>query len=152
MTGKPANIKLSSQRDPAEALADAFSKATRRIDAVVYKFSEPKIFDALVAAADGDDEVVVRLVVDRKLIDEKRGKLVRQLLNHGGNIKIRKWPGHKMHAKFVIIDQQHVFAGSYNWTEASRRNTELLLEFTDSESIEHFTGLFDGIWKGANKL
>lgn len=153
MSERPVEIILSGQRTPADELVDAFSRSTRSIDGVVYKFSERRIFKALVKILEANPDVKVRLVVDRKLVGEnKRGKLVRKLLEHGGNVSIRKWSGHKLHAKFVVVDDRRAFAGSYNWTESSDRNTELLLEFTDSEGVNEFTRLFNDLWKDSTKV
>jgi len=153
MTDQSVDIKLSSQRNPADELVDAFAKAKQSIHAVVYKFSEPKIFDALMAAIEGKDAVEVRLVIDRKLLHRNKGAgFIQALIDHKGDVKVRKWSGQKLHAKFVIIDNQRVFSGSYNWTKGGQENTELLLDFDDPASVGRFAELFKGVWKGAKKL
>jgi phosphatidylserine/phosphatidylglycerophosphate/cardiolipin synthase-like enzyme len=154
MTDQSVEIMLSSQRSPADALVDAFAKSKKSIDAVVYKFSDPEIFAALVAAVEGQDEVALRLLVDRRLIDGKRKKwgLAQKLAGLNGDVQVRKWSGHKLHAKFVIIDDRHVFSGSFNWTKGGRENTELLLDFDDPQSVLNFTYLFEDLWKDSKKL
>jgi len=153
MTDKPVEIKLSSQRNPADELVDAFAKSKQSIHAVVYKFSEPKIFEALMAAIEGKDAVAVRLVIDKQLLHRGKGAgFIQKLTDHKGNVKVRKWSGHKLHAKFVIIDNQRVFSGSYNWTKGGQQNTELLLDFDDPAGVGRFAKLFKDLWKGAKKL
>ena len=89
MTDRPVEIKLSSERNPVDALVEAFAGAERSIDAVVYKFNLSAIFinriqntsdfthcpGILATEANrGDPEVIRRH-------DEKAGILTSQLFH-----------------------------------------------------------------------
>ena len=151
MVDKSVEIKLSSERNPVDALVEAFAGAERSIDAAVYKFNLRTIFKALNEALDRG--VAVRLVVDKWLIDCEKDGLIWQLAKKMGGATVRKWTGDKLHAKLAIIDDRHVLSGSYNWTKAAKKkNTELLLRFDDPASVGRFNKLFEDLWKDAEEL
>ena len=150
MVDRPVEITLSSERSPSDALTEAFAEAERSIDAAVYKFSLHSIFMALEDALDRG--VAVRLVVDKRLIDCETDGFARRLARKKGRVTVRKWPGDKLHAKLVIVDDRRVLSGSYNWTKSAEKNTELLLWFDDSPSVGRFAGLFEDLWKDAEEL
>ena len=151
MADQSVEIKLSSERNPADALVEAFADAKQSIDASVYKFNLRKVFKALKEALDRG--VAVRLVVDKWLIDCEKDGFTRKLAKKKGRATVRKWTGDKLHAKLVIIDDRHVLSGSYNWTKAAKKkNTELLLRFEDPASVGRFTKLFEDLWKDAEEL
>jgi phosphatidylserine/phosphatidylglycerophosphate/cardiolipin synthase-like enzyme len=55
-----------------------------------------------------------------------------------------------MHHKFVILDQQTVVTGSYNWThESEEENQENLLILRDEYSVEAYSQEFEALWAGA---
>lgn len=148
MADRSVEIKLSSECNPVDALVEAFAKAKRSIDAAVYKFNLCKIFEALNEAIDRG--VKVRLVVD---CDKKDGFARTLAKKENEDVTIRKWTGHKLHAKFVIIDDRLVLSGSYNWTKSAwKKNIELLLRFDDAASVGRFTNLFEELWKEAKQL
>jgi len=150
MADRSVEVTLSSERNPADALTEAFAGAERSIDAVVYKCSLSTIFKALEEALDRG--VAVRLVVDKRLIDRETDGFVGKLAKKMFGATVRKWIGDKLHAKFVIIDDRQVLSGSYNWTKSAEKNTELLLRFDDPTSVERFTILFEGLWKDADNV
>ncbi len=150
MADQSVKVTLSDERNPADALTEAFAGAERRIDAAVYKFSLSTIFRALEEALDRG--VAVRLVVDKRLIDRETDGFVGKLAEKKAGVTVRKWIGDKLHAKFVIIDDRQVLSGSYNWTKSAEKNTELLLRFDDPASVERFTILFEGLWKDADNV
>jgi phosphatidylserine/phosphatidylglycerophosphate/cardiolipin synthase-like enzyme len=151
MADQSVEIALSSERNPAEVLVEAFAKAERSIDAAVYKFNLRKVFKALEAALDRG--VAVRLVVDRWLIDREEDGFALRLANNDRRATVKKWTGGKLHAKLVIIDDRQVLSGSYNWTKsAKRKNTELLLHFNDPATARRFTTLFETLWTDAEVL
>jgi len=150
LADRSVEITLSSERSPSDALTEAFAKAERSIDAAVYKFSLRTIFVALEEALGRG--VAVRLVVDKRLIDLGTAGFTRRLAKKKGRVTVRKWPGDKLHAKLVIIDDRQVLTGSYNWTKSAENNTELLLCFDESASVGRFSSLFEDLWKDAEEL
>jgi phosphatidylserine/phosphatidylglycerophosphate/cardiolipin synthase-like enzyme len=150
MADRSVEITLSSERKPVDALTEAFAAAERSIDAAVYKFSLRTVFVALEEALDRG--VAVRLVVDKRLIDCETAGFAGRLAKKKGRVTVRKWPGDKLHAKLVIIDDRQVLSGSYNWSKSAEKNTELLLCFDDSPSVGRFASLFEDLWKDAEEL
>ena len=120
------------------------------VDAALYRFSHPGLAQALEDAARRG--VRVRLLVDGNKYQESR---VTQKLLHGGMIPFRlafgrQGRGSKMHHKFVILDQQTILAGSYNWTlESEDENHENLLILRDPQPVEAFRREFEDLWTGA---
>ncbi len=143
-------VTLSNERNPADALTQAFARAERSIDAVVYKFSLSTIFKALEEALERGVEV--RLVVDKRLIDCETDGFTAKLAKNKAGVTVRKWIGDKLHAKLVIIDDRQVLSGSYNWTKSAEKNTELLLCFDDPASVSCFMDLFKDLWEEAEEL
>jgi phosphatidylserine/phosphatidylglycerophosphate/cardiolipin synthase-like enzyme len=150
MADRSVEIGLSSERNPADVLVDAFAKAERSIDAAVYKFNLRKVFEALKAALDRG--VVVRLVVDKWLIEREADGFVRKLAENRKGAEVRTWTGGKLHAKLVVVDDRYVLSGSYNWTKsAAKKNTELLLRFADPADVRRFATVFETLWTDAEE-
>jgi phosphatidylserine/phosphatidylglycerophosphate/cardiolipin synthase-like enzyme len=151
MADQSVEITLSSERNPADALVEAFAGAERRIDAAVYKFNLRKVFEALEAALDRG--VAVRLVVDKWLIEREEDGFTEQLAKRDRGAAVKKWTGGKLHVKLVVIDGRQVLSGSYNWTKSAKnKNTELLLHFKDPATVRRFAKLFEDLWQDAEAL
>jgi phosphatidylserine/phosphatidylglycerophosphate/cardiolipin synthase-like enzyme len=98
--------------------------------------------------------VRVRLLVDGNKYKESRttqellaGAIIPFRLGFG-----RQGRGSKMHHKFVILDQQTVLTGSYNWTlESEDENHENLLILKDAQPVEDYTREFEALWSGAGR-
>ena len=96
----------------------------------------------------------VRLLVDGNKYKESRttqelltGAIIPFRLGFG-----RQGRGSKMHHKFVILDQQTVLTGSYNWThESEEENHENLLILRDPRPVEAYTREFEALWSGAGR-
>jgi phosphatidylserine/phosphatidylglycerophosphate/cardiolipin synthase-like enzyme len=76
-----------------------------------------------------------------------------QVLVRGG-LELRECP--RNHLKLVIVDGQHAYLGSANWTGAGigakadeRRNFELGLLTQDERLLDTTQEIFDRIWRGA---
>jgi phosphatidylserine/phosphatidylglycerophosphate/cardiolipin synthase-like enzyme len=55
-----------------------------------------------------------------------------------------------MHHKFVILDQQSVLTGSYNWTlESESENHENLVILEEAQPVEAYAKEFEALWTGA---
>lgn len=125
---------------------------SRSIDAALYRLNHPRLTRALEEAVERG--VRVRLVVDRNKYAESRGTqelLARAIvpfrLAYG-----RQGPGSKMHHKFVILDQQTVLTGSYNWTlESEDENYENLVILEEAQPVEAYTREFEALWTGAGR-
>ena len=145
------NLSCGKAHNPSEEIAGAFVASKRSIDAVVYKFDDIDIYNALETAI--RNGVVVRIVFDKTLVKKDEKGFIRKLAKQRKGVSVRKWPRKKMHAKFAVIDSRCVLSGSYNWSEsAKKKNTELVLRFEDAESVVRFGNLFEKLWKNAEEL
>jgi len=143
-------IKFARSESVADVIMRLMREVSGSIDAALYRFNHPGLAQGLEEAARRG--VRVRLLVDGNKYQESR---VTQELLGGGMIPFRlafgrQGRGSKMHHKFVILDQQTVLAGSYNWTlESEDENHENLLILRDPQPVEAFRQEFEALWTGA---
>jgi len=124
--------------------------ASSSIWGALYRFSHAGLAQSLKDAVRRG--VRVRLVVDGNKYKESRAT---QELLSGAVIPFRlafgrQGRGSKMHHKFVVLDQQTVLTGSYNWTpESEDENQENLLILRDPYPVEVYSKEFEALWSGA---
>jgi phosphatidylserine/phosphatidylglycerophosphate/cardiolipin synthase-like enzyme len=144
-------IKFARSESVADVILRLMQEAASSIDAALYRFNHPGLAQGLEEAAQRG--VRVRLLVDGNKYKESR---TTQELLAGAIIPFRlafgrQGRGSKMHHKFVILDQQTVLTGSYNWTlESEDENHENLLILRDAHAVEAYTREFEGLWSGAD--
>ena len=144
-------IKFARSESVADAIMGQLHEASSSIEGALYRFNHPGLAQALEEAVGRG--VRVRLVVDGNKYKESR---ITQELLAGAVIPYRlafgrQGRGTKMHHKFVILDQETVLTGSYNWThESEDENHENLLIIRDDYSVDAYTQEFESLWKGAN--
>src|SRR5271169_3246455 len=143
-------IKFARSESVADAIMHLMHEASSSIDGALYRFNHPGLAQALEEAVGRG--VHVRLLVDGNKYKESR---TTQELLTGAHIPFRlafgrQGRGSKMHHKFVILDQQTVLTGSYNWTlESEDENQENLLILRDAYSVEAYTEEFEALWAEA---
>jgi phosphatidylserine/phosphatidylglycerophosphate/cardiolipin synthase-like enzyme len=146
------NVRFARGESVAEGITSLLRTTTRSIDAALYRLNHPRLARALEEAVERG--VWVRLVVDGNKYNESRATqelLARAIipfrLAYG-----RQGPGSKMHHKFVILDQQTVLTGSYNWTlESEDENYENLVMLDEAQPAEAFAREFEALWVGAER-
>ena len=145
-------IKFARSESVADVIMRLLHGASSSIDAALYRFNHPGLAQALEEAAQRG--VRVRLLVDGNKYKESR---TTQELLSGAIIPFRlafgrQGRGSKMHHKFVILDQQTVLTGSYNWTlESEDENHENLLILREAHPVEDYTREFEALWSGAGR-
>jgi phosphatidylserine/phosphatidylglycerophosphate/cardiolipin synthase-like enzyme len=143
-------IKFARSESVAEVIIQRLHEASNSIDGALYRFNHPGLAHAMEDVAKRG--VRIRLLVDGNKYKESR---TTQELLSGDTIPFRlafgrQGRGSKMHHKFVILDQQTVLTGSYNWTyESEDENQENLLILHDAYSVEAYTREFKALWAGA---
>src|SRR5208283_527354 len=143
-------IKFARSESVADVIMSVMREASSSIDAALYRFNHPGLAQALEEAVQRG--VRVRLLVDGNKYKESR---TTQELLSGATIPFRlafgrQGRGSKMHHKFVIVDQQTVLTGSYNWTpESEDENQENLVILRDAYSVDAYTQEFEALWAGA---
>jgi phosphatidylserine/phosphatidylglycerophosphate/cardiolipin synthase-like enzyme len=143
-------VKFASGASVAEVVLRLLRSTSRTIDAALYRLNNPALAAALEEAVKRG--VQVRLLVDGNKYKESRatqellaGAIVPFRLAYG-----RKGCGPKMHHKFVILDQQSVLTGSYNWTlESESENHENLVILEEAQPVEAYAKEFEALWTGA---
>lgn len=139
-------VSLKRDLDPVDKCAQAIDKAEESVWAAVYKFNNKRMLRAIRDAV--DDEIQVRLLVDRWQVNGKERSFVGKAAKRGAEVRV--WRKRKLHAKFTIIDQSRVLTGSYNWTNSGAgQNVELLLTFDEPAVITAFQRRFREMWRMA---
>ncbi len=87
MADRLVEVTLSNERNPADALTQAFARAERSIDAVVYKFSLSTIFKALEEALERGVESGEMVVVS-DLTPAIEGMLLSPIADSGLSLEI----------------------------------------------------------------
>lgn len=145
-------IKFARSESVADVIMNVLHGASSSIDAALYRFNHPGLAQALEEVAQRG--VRVRLLVDGNKYKESR---ITQELLAGAIIPFRlgfgrQGRGSKMHHKFVILDEETVLTGSYNWThESEEENHENLLILRDPQPVEAYTQEFEALWSGADR-
>ena len=145
------SIRFNRDRNPIDEVVAGLGKAQSSIEALVYKCDEARVCDAVKEAADRG--VLVRLLVDRRLAERKRGCFRRTVLADG-RVEVRRWGSgdEKLHAKFTIIDRERVYCGSYNWTAREAEKVEVLWASTERGEVTRFGMFFEELWEEATDV
>ncbi|KAB2835906.1 MAG: phospholipase D family protein [Caedimonadaceae bacterium] len=116
-------------------IVKAILDAKTEVFVQAYSFTSAPIADALVKAH--NKGVRVSILVDKSQIKEKRSR-IRALKNAGIDVWVDAVPG-IAHNKVMIIDQQTVLTGSFNWTNAAEhRNAENVLFIKDPQMVRYY--------------
>jgi phospholipase D len=127
-TSNPIQVRFSPGGQCTEFAVKAIQGAQTSILVQAYSFTCPLIVGALVDAKKRG--VNIKILVDRSQLTAKSSK-VSQVLAAGIPIAVDKVPG-IAHNKVMIIDEEYVLTGSFNWTAAAeKRNAENLLFIKD---------------------
>lgn len=145
-------IKFARSESVADVITRLIRDASGSINAALYRFNHPGLARVLEEAVRRG--LRVRLLVDGNKYRESRstqellaGAIIPFRLGFG-----REGRGSKMHHKFVILDQQTVLTGSYNWTlESENENHENLLIVRDPLPVQAYEQEFEVLWSGADR-
>ncbi len=130
----------------SDTLCHYLSAAQRHIQIAVCWFSHRDIFDLLLIRIQAG--VTVELAIEYDSQNIRDGGLDFQRFIQAGGQFLACCDAGLMHHKFVIIDQQILLTGSYNWTYNS--NAENLLVTDNATTVNTFQEEFDRI-KGTAK-
>ncbi len=121
-----------------EVLAADIERAESTVDVAAYDFDLESVRDALVAVHERG--VQVRFVTDSDNVDERA---VRQLVRAGIPV-VEDNRGAIMHDKFLVIDGQVVWTGSWNLTEnGTYRNNNNAVRIVSAALAENYTAEFE---------
>ena len=89
----------------------------------------------------------VRIITDDETMDSL-GCTIRDLANAGVPVRNDRNLNARMHHKFIVIDDEIMLNGSFNWTRsASAVNEENLVATNDPEQLRHFGAQFEALWQ-----
>ena len=137
---------------PADGCADRvierIDTANDTIVAAVFTFTHYGIAEAL-ARAVKDRGVKAWVVVEHSQLD---GGIASFLRSRGVGFRVDGNP-ELMHDKFVVIDEDVVATGSFNWTDqANTKNNENLVIFESSEGASMYFDEFQRLWAAGEEL
>lgn len=126
-----------------DAIRQHVRHARRQLDICVFTVSDDRLSSEILAAHRRG--VAVRLITDNdKELDT--GSDVGRLRDAGVSVAVDRTSAH-MHHKFVLVDQEWLLNGSFNWTRsASDNNEENLVASNDPELLRQFERRFDSLW------
>ena len=139
------DVYFSPQDRPIEkAVRPLLQKATNRIDIAVFFLTNKGIAGDLIKAHRRG--VKIRVLLDAT--SAKNGYTKHEILRAAGiPVKIENWGG-KMHMKSAVIDDEHVVAGSMNWTSAGDRSNDENTAIIHSKAIAaEYNRAFEKMWK-----
>ncbi|MGN6670388.1 MAG: phospholipase D family protein, partial [Candidatus Nucleicultricaceae bacterium] len=116
-------------------IVNAIGEAKQEICVQAYSFTSAPIAEALVRAHKNGVRVLV--LVDKSQVKEKRSR-VWMLKDAGIDVWVDVLPG-IAHNKVMIIDQQMVLTGSFNWTNAAEyRNAENVVFIKEPQIVRYY--------------
>ncbi len=120
----PADVTtcFSPRQNCTAALLDALNKAEEKIYVHAYSFTHPDIAAALVVAKKRGVDVQVHM--DKNRIAEKYS-VFPLFIENAFAVSIQDEPP-IAHNKIMIIDEDLVITGSFNWTKNAAKNEENL--------------------------
>lgn len=120
------------------------NSAKRTMEISIFTITNNRLADALRRAKDRG--VAVRVISDDANL-EMLGSDVRALQDYGIPIKVDADLKSHMHNKFVLIDDNVLMTGSFNWTvQAVKKNQENLAVVEDPVLVGLFKQEFEKLW------
>lgn len=117
--------------------------AINKISICVFTISDDRITDAIIDSHKRGKEIKIITDNDKSL---DVGSDIEQLAQEGIKVKMDKTPNH-MHHKFMVVDENTLITGSYNWTlSAARYNHENVLLTKEATVIKSFLKEFNQLW------
>ena len=118
--------------------------AQNKIQIAVYSINNTQITQALLRAHERG--IPIQILTDRTQASGKKASA--PLLKKEG-IDIKVHSKHRIeHNKFMVVDENTVITGSYNWTNpASLKNSEnCLLVWNDADTVAKYVNRFEYLW------
>jgi phospholipase D len=129
-------VRFSPGGRCTQFVKEAIAKAQQTILVQAYTFTSLPIADALIQAHQRG--VDVRILVDRSQLASKYTQ-VRYMAAQGIFVAVDVVPG-IAHNKVMVIDDDYVLTGSFNWTKAAEAsNAENLLLIKDTKTNAIYT-------------
>ncbi|WP_243018734.1 phospholipase D-like domain-containing protein [Candidatus Cardinium hertigii] len=105
--------------------------AQKSIIVQAYSFSSEQIANALINSKQKGKDV--KIFIDKDA-ETKQGNLIQKLRSEGIQIQVDQQVG-RAHNKVMIIDDEYVITGSYNWTDSHYDNNSDVIIFVRDECV-----------------
>lgn len=143
------------QREVIEETLSQINAARRSILSEQLQLSEPRVIDALAAAAGRGVEI--RLLLDGRgyFVGGFNENAAKRLKNSGAQVRLFKGDTpelHRLHAKLAIFDGETIMLGSANWSRNSMRAShEAALLMRDSGLAQELASVFEADWDSRSR-
>lgn len=140
---KPSSVVAYFNNDILKQLQNHLTYARQSVKIAVSWFTNYSLFKQLKQMR--DDGIKIQLIINNDLINNGGYCLnFNELIDKekGVEICLVEYP-HLLHHKFVIIDDNLLITGSYNWTRFSGKNYENMVVISDEAIVEQFCCEFD---------
>jgi phosphatidylserine/phosphatidylglycerophosphate/cardiolipin synthase-like enzyme len=148
VSASAVKVFFCPQDDCAANLVKEIDGADSNIFVAIYSFTHDDIANALIRAKGRG--VFVAVVFDSD--QSKNASSDDELLASGGILVARRNGSGYMHNKFMVIDEERVATGSFNYSmNADTKNEENLVFIESRELALQFENNFNKIWELADK-
>jgi len=149
INGSLVEVYFSPTDGTLEHILSTVKSANESITFLAYSFTSDELADALIERANAG--IRVQGVFDKDQYHSNNGTEYDRLLNAGVEVRLDGNP-RLMHDKVIIIDQQVVITGSYNFSNnAEYNNDENTLIIHDQQVAKLFADEFEKIYSEANR-
>jgi len=147
--GARIEVYFSPDDGTLDRLLELVEGAQQSVYFLAYAFTDDDLADALIERA--GEGVAVAGVVDAGQAKSNAGSDYETFLKHGLDIRLDGTPG-SMHHKVIVIDEQFVVTGSYNFSQNARtRNDENTLVIHSEANAVLFLEEFQRIFSTAQR-
>jgi phosphatidylserine/phosphatidylglycerophosphate/cardiolipin synthase-like enzyme len=145
--GTPLEVRFAPDDRPEPALVNLVDTARESVDFLAFSFTSDPLGEALMRA--DRDGVQVRGVMDEEQATSNTGSELPAFHSAGLDVRLDGNPG-QMHSKVLIIDQEIVVFGSYNFSRsANETNDENILVIHNQAIARRFQEEFARIYAAA---
>lgn len=145
---KSSSVVAYFDEEILKQLHNYLTFARKSLKIAVSWFTNYSLFKQLKQMA--SDGIKIQLIINNDLINNGGYCLNFNELIENENVELSlvEYP-HLLHHKFVIIDDNLLITGSYNWTRFSSKNYENMVVIKDEEIIEQFKDEFNELIENA---
>jgi phosphatidylserine/phosphatidylglycerophosphate/cardiolipin synthase-like enzyme len=127
-------------------LTDFINRAQKSVDMAIYQLDLPNVTQALLDAKKRG--ATVRVVTDIDILNDSKESPSFKQLQDAGITVVGGNPSGIMHDKFVVVDGQAVWTGSWNFTtNDTYRYNNNGIEIQSPELARNYTTTFEKMWR-----
>ncbi|WP_186578738.1 phospholipase D-like domain-containing protein [Aquibacillus kalidii] len=135
-----------SERSPKQKLIELIDGSTNSLDIAIFTLTEKEIVSHICEATERG--VQVRVMTDKKQSTKmsKQAANIQKMIQSGIPVKVNNHKGF-MHLKMMIVDDEVVTSGSYNYTySAEKRHDEVVVIIKDKQMSKGWKEQFEAMW------